>query len=81
MLPLIIYKFIQTTAEHFQGKRTAAALTTQKNTVCKQYKNRWLTPSCGERRQSTGQLLLKMAKCPWNCVPDFGKSDTNSQRT
>ena len=28
MLPLIIYKFIQTTAEHFQGKRTAAALTT-----------------------------------------------------
>ena len=30
MLPLIIYKFIQTTAEHFQGKRTAAALTTQK---------------------------------------------------
>ena len=33
MLPLIIYKFIQTTAEHFQGKRTAAALTTQKHSL------------------------------------------------
>ena len=38
MLPLIIYKFIQTTAERFQKKQTAAALTTQKTQLASNIK-------------------------------------------